>query len=513
MKRRLFLKGAAGAALAAPFLPSLLPRKAFAAGATGPQRLVIFYTNNGCLTNRWFPKTENGTIDAAALAGQTLQPLSDLASKLLVPRGLAMFPKGTVNGYFDPHDQGMGSKLTCAPIKPDTDHYATAPSLDWQIASMFNQGSKSPLVLSVGSAFANVKGIVSYKPGAAATDMPSPYTPEVNPKNVYSSLTGLFQGGTVTPADYMASQGKSILDICRGDIDGLSGQGLSQSDTQALAMWKDLMRDTETKVVTTAACNATNATALGITDAAITAANKRDTVTAFTTTADMMLNLIALTMMCDANRMIIMQWPGFVTFSGIPTTMPDGTTATMMHSSDHHGLSHRNGSVAVGGTCAENVILNISQIDSYYAGKYSKLVHMINNIQEGGGSMLDNSMIMWLPELADGNAHNNNNLPIVIAGSGGGYLKTGQSVNLDTKTLGTGNSEASCSMGNTSVGFNTGSNTGNVPINKLYVTLLNALGKNVSGYVPTDRFGVMDYTDSAGTPGIKNPGELTALKA
>ena len=197
MKRRLFLKGAAGAALAAPFLPSLLPRKAFGATATGPQRLVIFYTQNGCLTNRWFPKTENGTVDAASLAGQTLQPLSDLAGKLLFPRGLAMFPKGTINGYFDPHDQGMGSKLTAAPIKPDTDHYSTGPSLDWQVASMFNPGTKSPLVLSVGSSFANVKGILSYKPGATAADLPTPYTPEVNAKNVYSSLTGLFQGGTV----------------------------------------------------------------------------------------------------------------------------------------------------------------------------------------------------------------------------------------------------------------------------------------------------------------------------
>ena len=115
MKRRQFLKGAAGAALAAPFLPSLMSRKAFAAGATGPQRLVIFYTQNGCLTNRWFPKVENGAIDATAMAGTTLQPLSDLAGKLLFARGLAMFPKGTVNGYFDPHDQGLGSKLTCAP--------------------------------------------------------------------------------------------------------------------------------------------------------------------------------------------------------------------------------------------------------------------------------------------------------------------------------------------------------------------------------------------------------------
>ena len=65
--------------------------------------------------------------------------------------------------------------------------------------------------------------------------------------------------------------------------------------------------------------------------------------------------------------------------------------------------------------------------------------------------MLDNSMVMWLPELADGNAHNNNNLPIVIAGSGGGYLKQGQSINLDTqRRSSTGNSEASCANGNTS---------------------------------------------------------------
>jgi hypothetical protein len=516
VKRRLFLKGIAGASLAAPFLPSLMaPRKAYAA-ATGPQRLVIFFTNNGCLTNRWFPKVENGAIDAAALSGTTLQPLSDLAGKLLFPRGLAMFPRGTVNGYFDPHDQGMGSKLTCAPILPGetSGHWSTGPSLDWLAASLVNPGTKSPLVLSVGNAFANVKGIVSYKPGATAADPPTAYTPEANPKNVYTSLTGLFQtGGGVTPADYAALQGNSILDICKADVDALTNMNMSQHDARALADWKDLMRGTETKIVTTAACTKDNATALGITDTAITAASKRDTATAFTLGGDMMINLIALTMMCDANRMIILQWPGFVTFNNIPVTMPDGTTIMMAHTSDHHGLSHRNGSVAVGGTCAENVITNISQIDSFYAGKYSKLVHLINGIQEGGGSMLDNSMLMWLPELADGNAHNNNNLPIVIAGSGGGYLKQGASVNLDTKTLMTGNSEASCANGNTSVGFNTGSNTGSVPLNKLYVTLLNALGKNVPGFTPVDRFGVMDYTDSAGTPGIKNPGELTSLKA
>ena len=55
MKRRYFLKGVSGATLAAPFLNSLQPAKAQDAS---PKRMVIFYTQNGCLTNRWFPSVE-----------------------------------------------------------------------------------------------------------------------------------------------------------------------------------------------------------------------------------------------------------------------------------------------------------------------------------------------------------------------------------------------------------------------------------------------------------------------
>ena len=154
-------------------------------------------------------------------------------------------------------------------------------------------------------------------------------------------------------------------------------------------------------------------------------ATARDTATAFTKGGDMMINLLALTMMCDANRVMILQWPGFVKFTW------DG----MMHEFDHHGLSHRNGSAAVGGACVTGVIDMLHQIDTWYAGRYSKLVHLVDSIKEGDRTMLDNSMVMWLPELADGNAHNNNNLPIVIAGSAGGYLKQGQSINLDTREL------------------------------------------------------------------------------
>lgn len=502
MKRRLFLKGVAGAALAAPFLTSL-QRSAKAQAVVPPQRLVIFYTQNGCLTNRWFPKVENGTIDAASLTGTTLAPLSDVAGKLVFPRGLAMFPRGTINGYFDPHDQGMGSKLTAAPIDSAGDHWAQGPSLDQVAAKLVNPSGNGPLVVSVGNSFANVKGIVSY---TAANE---PYAPETKVTNVLNGLTGLFgsgSGGTPTEADYRTQQGQSIIDLVRDDLDTFKRQNMSAADQQRVDDWLALVRETE-KPIVSAACNQESATALGITDEAVQAVSGRngsgfgvDLGVSFMQGGDLMLKLIALTMMCDANRIILMQWPGFVTFKW------DG----MDHQYDHHGLSHRNGSAAVGGTCVSGVLDSISQIDNWYAGRYSKLVHLLNEIDEGDVKMLDNSATMWLPELADGNAHNNNNLPIVIAGGAGGYLKQGTSVNLDTRDLGTGNSEASCANGS-DVGFGTGSQGGNVPLNKLYATLMNAVGRSKAGYVPVESFGAVDSNDV--TAGITKPGELDAIKA
>jgi hypothetical protein len=71
----------------------LLPRKAFAAGGTGPQRLVIFYTQNGCLTNRWFPKTASETATVDAAAGATQNVLYFPPGKYKVALTVALPPK------------------------------------------------------------------------------------------------------------------------------------------------------------------------------------------------------------------------------------------------------------------------------------------------------------------------------------------------------------------------------------------------------------------------------------
>ena len=157
MKRRVFLKGIGGAALAVPFLSSLAEQEAKSqSAATPPKRLVIFYTHNGCLTDRWFPTVEDGPLPASALS-TTLAPLAPFASKLLLPRGFRSMNAYAQGQTIDPHDQACGSKLTCAKITEDSNRYATAASLDHVIAKQINPGATTPLVLSVGAASTKIK--------------------------------------------------------------------------------------------------------------------------------------------------------------------------------------------------------------------------------------------------------------------------------------------------------------------------------------------------------------------
>jgi hypothetical protein len=534
MQRRIFLKGVAGACLAAPFLSSVHEQWAKAQGvpATPPKRLVIFYTHNGCLTTRWFPTNENGPMQASDLTGTYLEPLSPYVNKLLLPRGFRSMNQYGSGQSIDPHDQACGSKLTCAYISTESNRYATTESLDHTIAKQINPGDKTPLVLSVGAPSTLIKEVISFS--GPDTAFPS----NVNPASVYQLLSGVvMSGGTgtttgttgtgtgTTQADYMVQRGKSVIDLVTDDLQTYKRLNMSKADQDRVDTWLSLLRETETGMqanpgmIAAASCNTATQTALGITTDAITAASPTGSITAgnvlgpkgtptgdanlatsFTKGGDMMMNLMALAMTCDINRTFVFLYPGYVIYNW------DGMTNTK----EHHGLSHRTGDFTVGGNCYADVLTLIAQIDTWLAGKFARLVQTFDSVPEGDGTLLDNTATMWLPELSDGAAHNLNNLPIIIAGSAGGYLKQGAIVNVEGKgTIGKGNSESSCQNGGT-IG-NTGSSGGNFPINKLYVTLMNAVGCTASDGGPVTTFGVFDGNKD--TDGIKNPGEVTALKA
>ena len=508
MNRRIFLRGAGGFALAAPFLSSL--DEVNGQPAAPPKRLVIFYTHNGCLTDRWYPRVVDGPLTAGDLTG-TLSPLANYAPKLLMPRGFRSMNAFGRGQSIDPHDQACGSKLTCAPISEDQNRYATAESLDHTVAKLINPNGKPPLVLSVGAASTKIKEIISFS--APNTAFPA----NTNPQTVFNALT-LGTGTTMPPeVDYRVRRGQSAIDLVRADLTRLQARKMSSADQRRIQNWLDLLRDTETGTGgMTNACTSDTATRLGVTPSALTAASPtgritpgvfagsggptaegdRNLATSFTLGGDMMMNLIALNMICDANRVLMLLYPGYVVFNW------DGISDT----TDHHNISHRTGSIIVTGTCLANVIDKIDRIDKWYAGKFAKFVGLLDSVQEGNGTLLDNTATMWLPELSDGAAHNLNNLPILIAGSAGGYLKQGAVVNVEGGAISPGKSTNSCQNGSNA--GDTASTDGNVPINKLYVTLMNAVGCTDNGGKVT-KFGVMDGVNAS--PGIANPGEVAAL--
>ena len=493
MNRRFWLKSAGGLALAAPFLPSLWQRVARGQSATLPRRSVIYATPNGVLTNRWFPKVEHGPLDAAALQGTTLEVLTPFVRKLLVPRGLRAVNAFGRPQVVDPHDQAMGSKLTCALLDPQNNHYATSHSLDHEIARQINPGGVPPLVLHVGTFFKNVKTMLSYS---------APLTPAVavtSPAAVFAGLGGLIGGGG-GELDVIKRRKLSVIDAVRDDLQSYQRLDMSVADRRRVSAWLDLLRESERGLITTTTCDpaavGTDATAV---NAASQSSRNED---AFTTGADMMFKLMALSMLCDANRSFLISFPAYVVWNW------DG----IKHTVDHDALGHRSGSAFTGGQCFPGVLGMLGEIDRWYAAKFAKLIALLDSLPEGSGTLLDNTATTWITELSDGNVMNTNNLPILIAGSAGGALKQGVAVNIEGQPIGPGNSEGCCMDGGTGmITFNTGSTGGNVPISKLYVTLLNALGCKAMDGGPVTTFGTLDGVKEG--DGILDPGELTALKA
>jgi hypothetical protein len=541
--RRILLKGLGGAVVAAPFLSSIWERSAKAQALTTPRRTIVMFTHYGCITNKWFPAKLTGELTAADLMATNLAPLAPFAKKLLMPRGIRTMNEWTANNTGagkgrgqgnDSHTQIAGSIFTCQPVTPNSNEpfsfgdpkfkaMPVGPSLDHVMAKQLSP-SGTPL-------FMNVAGVSKEQPQSAISySAGEQIFTAVTATQAFSGLTNLFKQGTPMNADTWAvSKGKAITDIVKGDLSRLMAKDMSKADKDKLAAWMELANQVGS-VVASAQCTQELAMTLG-------ASNKLGSGTGDALTrkindtmdnADLYSAIAALTAACNANPVIFLKYPNNFTFSGL------GINA------DSHNQSHRLSDASMQGPCVKDAVANLEKIDGYYAQKFANLVKMLDSMAEDSGTVLDNTVAVWMNEMSDGNAHNLNNAPIIQAGSGGGYFKTGQVVNVDAASGATaeqmlGRSLSQCVDGTpqTSNGVNQGTGTdakyGNAPVNKYFCNIMNAMGMkaDATGFPAKDgpasevtHFGYSDKTeDFAGGAGavqgatIHNPGGFTELKA
>jgi hypothetical protein len=418
--RRRFLRGAGGIAVGLPFLETFAARQAWAAP---PKRFAVYFQCNGVNKDRWWPRTPFGALTPESLVGTALEPLQAHAARLLIPRPLNGFPKGYGQDGVpvDDHNLGMCAKLTCAPPHTMSDA-AKGPSIDDVIARSINPGARGPLLLHVGEMAGGRIGAAFY------TASGQPAAREPNPWNAFKAWVGSGTTPVGPPVvDYLALRKKSVLDAVKDDLKSLQGNPvLGKADRQKLDMHFGAVRSLET----TAGAGMPVGGASPVAACTLGDARNKEIEAGggdFVRNASMMMEIAALALACDYNRVVGIQ---LSVGAGGPRYdwLPDALNKVHRH----HPLSH--------GATADNATMpNLPEaeyktalfnIDLWHMQTLNLLLTRLASYSEPGGSVLDNAAVLYINELSNGLAHSHEELPILLAGSAGGALKQRQYVNI-----------------------------------------------------------------------------------
>jgi hypothetical protein len=481
LRRRSFLRGAGGIALGLPFLESFAPRRVRADAV--PKRLMVFYCCNGVLADRWYPATPFGALTAESFAGRGLEPLAPHAARITVARGIHGAPRGLgsrtgagdtfigESGPGDDHERGVSTRLTAMPLANTVEKYATGISIDQVIARQVNPGGKGPLNLMVGVQIKGARGGISYTgPEQQATPFQDPWKAYKNWMVVGQNPSG------AAMLDRAALRRRSVLDLVKTELDALKSQPvLSQQDRAKLDLHFSAIRDVEVQMVAAglAACGLSEARGKelqAIDPTKVTLDSEYEKI------GSMLMDVGALALACDHNRVVTLQWGSGALGPIFSWLQPQGFNDKYSHHKLTHGSAVDAGSL--GSLPTEGWQGAVFNIDQWYARQLASMIERLEAYTEPGGTLLDNSTVLFMDDVANGLTHSYVDLPVMLIGSCQGYFKQGQHINVTPGQV--------------------VENEIHAPSNMLCTTLANAMG------VPMSDFG------SASTG---KPGELSELKA
>jgi hypothetical protein len=417
INRRAVLRGLFGASVGLPFLESLPERSAWAVGQT-PVFSLFMCAVGGVVPGTFFPEelgplTESGLAAAAKATSE----LSRHAKRLLFVKGVN-WVGGT--GAAEPHAESLVLALTGrAADTPSVQAMSTGPSADFAIAERVQPG-KAPLTLYAG----NLRnGYIAHrlafsKAGELATANDNPYT-------LYQELVGLLgPGGTPTPegqaaARLLAESRNSIHDLVRDELTGLMrNTRLGSADKQRLQQHFDAIRDVEVKMDGMGDDLVRRCSADGLELDKIQALEtlKPDPNGQIEEIVRLHMSLVALAFACNYNRTATLQWG-----DGVDKTryqVPSNADLQWPFSF----ISHRaqsDGQVGNDPVAAQaHAQIDVVRMKTLAAG--------LDHFEARG--LADQSFVLWQNVFSDGPSHSYRNVPHIIFGSGGGYLKQGEYV-------------------------------------------------------------------------------------
>ena len=404
LARRTFLKGL-GATLALPMLDAMTPAASAktAASLTPPNRMVFVYLPNGVIMERWRPQGDSEKL----LLGPTMKPLEAHRNEFNVLSGLAQVNGRALGDGGGDHARAAASYLTGVhPRKTAGADIRSAVSVD-QVAAELVGGhtrlSSLELTLEPGrlAGSCDTGYSCAYSNSISWRTEHTPNPPEHNPRQVFERLFGGFDSKAT--AEERAKQRRyrrSVLDVVAKDTRQLMKK-LGKSDQQKLDEYLYAVRKLEQRVETSEGLEDFSAVDFE------TPGEKRPAE--FADYAKLMYDLQVLALSTDQTRIITFMVGSEGSNRRYKEIGVDG---------GHHGISHHRND--------EKKVKDLGNINYFHMEHFAYFLEQLKGVEEQDGTLLDHSMILCGSGLSDGNRHAHHDLPLILAGKGGGTIRTGR---------------------------------------------------------------------------------------
>lgn len=449
LSRRTLLRGL-GVTLSLPWLEVMGPLTAWAENAApisvAPNRMAFLYVPNGKNMADWTPSQEGSHYELSPI----LAPLAGVKDKLLVLTGLTADKARPYGDGGGGHARALSAFLTGVhPHKTDGTDIRAGISVDQAAAARVGQKTRLAS-LEIGTEQGAMAGNCDsgyscvYSSTMAWRSATQPLPKEVNPKLVFERLFASSSDPSKAKRD---ARRKSILDYIREDAQGL-GNRLGTNDIRKLDEYFTSIRDIELRIERAEKLPPVKIPSYPA---------PRGVPAVYEEHIRLMCDLLVLAFQADVTRICTFVLANEASNKPYPfIQVPEG----------HHDLSHH------GGDAAKQAKLR--QINLFHTRQLAYLLGRLNETPEGDGTLLDHAMIVYGSGIHDGNAHNHEDLPIVLAGGGCGTLSPGRHIRFEKET----------------------------PLNNLWLSMLNRMD------ITIDKLG-----DSTGTlPNLFDPNSKPAPK-
>src|SRR5262245_1151294 len=410
--RRTMLRGL-GAAVALPWLDAMSPVATAAPVAKSPLRAAFLYVPNGIHMQDWTPKGE-GTLGELPYI---LEPLQPFTNDLNIFTGLTL-DKARANGDGPgDHARAQAAFLTGRqPRKTNGADIRAGQSADQWLANHVGEHTKfSSLEIGIegGRQAGNCDSGYScaYQSNFSWRNDTTPNAKEIDPKLVFDRLFG---SGTKREQDESREKrdryNKSILDFVNGEAKSLSKE-LGAADQRKVDEYLTAIRELELRI--DKAREIKNAKTTFKPDMAAPTGIPKDVQEHMRLMGDLMV----LAFQADLTRVVTFPLANDGSNRPYPMlSVPDG----------HHDLSHHGN--------APKKHEKIRKINRFHIEQLAYILGRLKAVKEGDKSLLDQVMLVYGSGIGDGNRHNHDDLPILMAGHGGGKVKTGRHLKFEGDT-------------------------------------------------------------------------------